>query len=306
MYRKIQGLRVIKLLLYSVLLVMGGLFVPILFAFIPAMFLSEMRFQGVLPISGVFVGACALIGLLTDPLLGLTILTVMGPLILILDYCMRTDRSVDTTMALGTLLFLVSLGFILYRTGTLQAIESGEFIKNFSAVQAEVLQRASLTDVERARLAITMKTAVNRAMDLLPAFFLLSGLVVVYLSYRISGRNMRIGGEKVICPGPFFLMHLPRVPVLISMGLLGATLVMNNLMSLGIEPYITNGLVVLVALLAFQGMSIVNFYLLRFVPSPIVRGLLMLFILVVPVGQMGLGALGLIDQFIDVRSLEGV
>ena len=306
MYRKIQGLRVIKLLLYSVLLVMGGLFVPILFAFIPAMFLSEMRFQGVLPISGVFVGACALIGLLTDPLLGLTVLTVMGPLILILDYCMRTDRSVDTTMALGTLLFLVSLGFIFYRTGTFQAIESGELMKNFSAVQGEVLQRASLTDMERARLAMTMKTAVNRAMDLLPAFFLLSGLVVVYLSYRISGRNMRIGGEKVICPGPFFLMHLPRVPVLISVGLLGAALAMNNFMSLGIEPYITNGLVVLVVLLACQGMSIVNFYLLRFVPSPIVRGLIMLFIMVVPVGQMGLAALGLIDQFIDVRSLEGV
>lgn len=306
MYRKIQGLRVIKLLLYSVLLVMGGLFVPILFAFIPAMFLSEMRFQGVLPISGVFVGACALIGLLTDPLLGLTVLTVMGPLILILDYCMRTDRSVDTTMALGTLLFLVSLGFIFYRTGTFQAIESGELMKNFSAVQGEVLQRASLTDMERARLALTMKTAVNRAMDLLPAFFLLSGLVVVYLSYRISGRNMRIGGEKVICPGPFFLMHLPRVPVLISVGLLGAALAMNNFMSLGIEPYITNGLVVLVVLLACQGMSIVNFYLLRFVPSPIVRGLIMLFIMVVPVGQMGLAALGLIDQFIDVRSLEGV
>lgn len=305
MYRKIQGLRVLKLLLYSVLLVMGGLFVPILFAFIPAMFLSEMRFQGVLPISGVFVGACALIGLLTDPLLGLTVLTVMGPLILILDYCMRTDRSVDTTMALGTLLFLVSLGFIFYRTGTFQAIESGELMKNFSAVQGEVLQRASLTDMERARLALTMKTAVNRAMDLLPAFFLLSGLVVVYLSYRISGRNMRIGGEKVICPGPFFLMHLPRVPVLISVGLLGAALAMNNFMSLGIEPYITNGLVVLVVLLACQGMSIVNFYLLRFVPSPIVRGLIMLFIMVVPVGQMGLAALGLIDQFIDVRSLEG-
>lgn len=305
MYRKIQGLRVLKLLLYSVLLVMGGLFVPILFAFIPAMFLSEMRFQGVLPISGVFVGACALIGLLTDPLLGLTILTVMGPLILILDYCMRTDRSVDTTMALGTLLFLVSLGFILYRTGTLQAIESGELMKNFSAVQGEILQRASLSETERARLTMTFKTTMNRAMDLLPAFFLLSGLVVVYLSYRISGRNMRIGGEKVICPGPFFLMHLPRVPVLISVGLLGTALAMNYFMTLGIEPYILNGLVVVVTLLACQGMSIVNFYLLRFVPSPIVRGFIMFFILVVPVGQMGLAALGLIDQIIDVRSIEG-
>lgn len=295
----------LKLLLYSVLLVMGGLFVPILFAFIPAMFLSEMRFQGVLPISGVFVGACALIGLLTDPLLGLTILTVMGPLILILDYCMRTDRSVDTTMALGTLLFLVSLGFIMYRTGTYQAIESGELMKNFSAVQGEILQKASLTEAEQARLAMTFKTTMNRAMDLLPAFFLLSGLVVVYLSYRISGRNMRIGGEKVICPGPFFLMHLPRVPVLISVGLLGTALAINYFMALGIEPYILNGLVVVVSLLACQGMSIVNFYLLRFVPSPFLRGLIMFFVLVVPVGQMGLAALGLIDQFIDVRSIEG-
>ena len=230
---------------------------------------------------------------------------MMGPLILILDYCMRTDRSVDTTMALGTLLFLVSLGFIMYRTGTYQAIESGELMKNFSAVQGEILQKASLTEAEQARLAMTFKTTMNRAMDLLPAFFLLSGLVVVYLSYRISGRNMRIGGEKVICPGPFFLMHLPRVPVLISVGLLGTALAMNYFMALGIEPYILNGLVVVVSLLACQGMSIVNFYLLRFVPSPFLRGLIMFFVLVVPVGQMGLAALGLIDQFIDVRSIEG-
>lgn len=306
MYRKIYGLRALKLLLYSVLLVIGGLFVPILFAFIPALFLSEMRIQGVLPISAVFVGACALIGFLTDPVLGLSLLTVMGPLILILDYCMRTDRSVETTMAVGTILFLVSLGFILYQTGTLQAIESGAFIKSINEVQGEIIQKAAITDAEKSRIALTLKTAVSRGVTLLPAFSLLSGLGIVYLSYRISGRNMRISGEKVICPEPFFLMHLPRSFVFVTLGLLGATAAMNYFFALGIEPYLLNGLVVLVSLLAIQGMSIVNFYLLRFIASPFVRGVLMIFILMVPVGQMGLAALGLLDQFIDVRSIEGV
>lgn len=306
MYRKTYGLRALKLLLYSVLLVIGGLFVPVLFAFIPALFLSEMRIQGVLPISAVFVGACALIGFLTDPVLGLSLLTVMGPLILILDYCMRTDRSVETTMAVGTVLFLVSLGLILYQTGTLQAIESGAFVENINGIQGEIVQKAALADVEKSRIALTLKTAVSRAVTLLPAFALLSGLGIVYISYRISGRNMRISGEKVICPEPFFLMHLPRSLVFLSLGLLATTAAMNYFFSLGIEPYLLNGLVVLVTLLAFQGMSIVNYYLLRFFPSPFVRGMLMLFILVVPVGQMGLAALGLLDQFIDVRGIEGV
>lgn len=306
MYRKIYGLRALKLLLYSVLLVIGGLFVPILFAFIPALFLSEMRIQGVLPISAVFVGACALIGFLTDPVLGLSLLTVMGPLILILDYCMRTDRSVETTMAVGTILFLVSLGFILYQTGTLQAIESGAFIKSINEVQGDIIQKAAITDAEKSRIALTLKTAVSRGVTLLPAFSLLSGLGIVYLSYRISGRNMRISGEKVICPEPFFLMHLPRSLVFVTLGLLGTTAAMNYFFALGIEPYLLNGLVVLVSLLAIQGMSIVNFYLLRFIASPFVRGVLMIFILMVPVGQMGLAALGLLDQFIDVRSIEGV
>ena len=306
MYRKIYGLRALKLLLYSVLLVIGGLFVPILFAFIPALFLSEMRIQGVLPISAVFVGACALIGFLTDPVLGLSLLTVMGPLILILDYCMRTDRSVETTMAVGTILFLVSLGFILYQTGTLQAIESGAFIKSINEVQGDIIQKAAITDAEKSRIALTLKTAVSRGVTLLPAFSLLSGLGIVYLSYRISGRNMRISGEKVICPEPFFLMHLPRSLVFVTLGLLGATAAMNYFFALGIAPYLLNGLVVLVSLLAIQGMSIVNFYLLRFIASPFVRGVLMIFILMVPVGQMGLAALGLLDQFIDVRSIEGV
>ncbi|MDY3118756.1 MAG: DUF2232 domain-containing protein [Peptoniphilus sp.] len=306
MYRKIYGLRVLKLLLYSILLVMGGLFVPILFAFIPAMFLSEMRLQGVLPIFGVFVGSCILIGLLTDPILGLSLLTVMGPLILILDYCMRTDRSVETTMAVGTLLFLVSFGFILYRTGALQAIQSGELLKSFNAIQGEMVQKAMLTDMEKSRIVLSLKTMMGRAMTLLPSFFLLSGLGVVYLSYRISGRNMRIAGEKVICPGPFFLTHLPRGIVLLSVGFLGAAFAGNYFLSLGIDLYVSNGLVIVVSLLSFQGMSVVNFYLLRYVPSAAFRGIIMLFILMVPVGQMGLASLGLLDQFIDVRGIEGV
>lgn len=94
--------------------------------------------------------------------------------------------------------------------------------------------------------------------------------------------------------------------IFMSLGLLGTTAAMNYFFALGIEPYLLNGLVVLVSLLAIQGMSVVNFYLLRFIASPFLRGLLMLFIFMVPVGQMGLAALGLLDQFIDVRSIEGV
>lgn len=305
MYRKIDGVRIFKLLLNSILLVLGGMFVPVLFAFIPPMFLSEMRQQGVLPISAAFVGACILVGVLTDPVMGLSILTVMGPMILFLDYSMRADKSVEKTMVFATILFLVGMGFVLYRTGTLASIQSGEMSRNIVDLQAQVMKSAHLTAMEQSRIGANLKTVTDRAFMLLPSLCFLSALGVVYASYRISGRNMRMTGEKVVCPGPFYKMRLPRNGVIASLAIVGAAFAAEGLFSLDIQVYAVNGAMILVSLLAFQGLSIVNYFLLHHVRSPFLRVVIMFFAMTVPVGQMGLAALGLIDQFIDIRSIQG-
>ncbi|MDD7363665.1 MAG: DUF2232 domain-containing protein [Peptoniphilus sp.] len=306
MYRKVSSSRVIKLFLYSILLSIVGMLIPIFFAFIPAMYLSEMRRQGTLPILGVFVGVCVVTGLLTEPMMGLTLLTIMGPLILIMDYCMRTDRSVKVTMAIGTFVFVASCGFVLYRSGMLQALQSGEFLKDLGAIQQEVVKNANLSEVEQGRVMSQLKTVVGQATTLFPAFLVLSGVVMSYLSYRISGRNIQLAGEKVVCPGPFPFMKLPKAPVIASVIILAVAYAVSASAAPEIGVYVNNGLVIILGLLSFQGLSIVNFFLLRYVRSPLVRGLIMVLVFTIPVGQMGLLALGLIDQFIDIRSIQGV
>lgn len=306
MFRDIRGLRAAKLFLYAILLTAGGVFFPVLFAFIPALFVSEMRLQGVLPVSALFVGVCVIVGFLMDPMLGLSLLTTMGPLILILDYCMRTDRPVDKTLLAGAAIFLIGLGFVLYRSGALASIRSGEMLKQIYAVQKDVVRETELSAMEKNRMAIYLGGVLRRVFDLLPAFFLLTGLGVSYTSYRLGGRNMRAFGEKVICPGPFFLLRVPKMPVLAGAAALATAFLMNLLFDLGIQVFLLNGIVLLSGLLTFQGMSIVNFYLLRFVPSPILRGVIMILIPILPIGQMALSALGLLDQALDIRGIEGV
>lgn len=306
MYRKMSGLNVLKLFLYSILLFLGGMVMPIFFAFIPALFLSEMRRQGVLPVAGVFLGVCVILGFLTDPMTALSLMTIMGPLILILDYCMRTDKSVDFTMAVGTLLFIASFGFILYRSGTLHLIQTGEFLSYADNIQQEIIKNAGLSSMDQARIALQLKTFMRRVISLVPAFVVLSGLLMSYVSYRISGRNMRIAGEKVVCPGPFFLLRLPRLAMIPSVVLVAIGYGLMQSSFPGIELYVLNLGAVVATLLAFQGLAIESFFLLRFVHQPLARGLIMFLTLTNPVGQMALAALGLIDQVLNIRNIQGV
>lgn len=280
--------------------------VPIFFAFIPALFLPEMRRQGVVPMMGVFLGVCLVLGLLTEPMMGLGVLTVIGPILLIMDYGMRTDRSVEFTMTAATLLFMISFGFIFYRSGLLSAIQSGEFVKNIDSIQREVVANANLSQMEQARMIPELKNVFDQMLMLFPGLLVLSGALTAYLSYRIGGRTLRLLGEEVICPGPFSLAKLPRNGVYASMILLGVGFFAFKTFAPSIEIYVLNGLVVLAGLLMFQGLGIMDFYLLRAVRSPIVRGLVMAVSVVIPVGQMGLIAVGLIDQLIDIRGIQGV
>lgn len=305
MYRKISGLSVLKLFLYSIMLFLGGMVMPIFFAFIPALFLSEMRRQGVLPVAGVFLGVCVILGFLTDPMTALSLMTIMGPLILILDYCMRTDKSVDFTMAVGTILFIVSFGFMLYRSGTLQMIQTGKFLTYVENIQQEVIKNAGLSSMEQARIGLQLKTFMSRAISLVPAFIVLSGLLMTYVSYRISGRNMRIAGDKVVCPGPFFLLRLPRAAMIPSAALVAIGYGLAQTVAPGIELYVLNLGAIVATLFAFQGLAIENFFLLRYVRQPIARGLILFLTLTIPVGQMALAALGLLDQVLNIRNIQG-
>lgn len=277
---------------------------PIVLMFFPALFLKETGKQGIVRVSLIFLGVAALMGAYFGPSYGFGILTLFGPLILVLDYCIRTERQVGITILVATLVFLFSVGFNFYMTDLMATLESGNLLKEVLAIQEKSLQRTDLSSLEVDRIISQLREGIIIIQTLLPALILLTSLATVYISFSMTGKYRLMRGEKIIAPPPFLFLRLPKN--LVATTFLGSILLLSLSSFIGIDAQTLgyNIAFVVCGLLLFQGMAVVNFLLFRFMPVGVFRAILIGFILILPLGQISLVFIGLLDQWFNFRGLK--
>lgn len=293
-----------KLLLQSTLMALGGSIFPILFLFFPALFLSQTGRQGIVRVMLIFLSVTCLTGAIFGPINGLIMLSLFGPLILVLDYCIRTQRPVGLTILVATLVFLFSIAFNFYTTGVFEALESGSLFKEAMALQEDIISKAQLTDLEADRFLGQVGEALGLLQTLLPAILLLISLATVYVSYSMTGKARLLRGEKIMAPAPFLFVRLPENLIMTSLVASFVLISLAGLLNIEVRALSYNIAFVVSGLLFFQGLAVLNFYLFRFMPIGILRGILIAFLLVLPFVQISLVALGLLDQWFNFRRIQ--
>lgn len=294
---------ILKLVLASSLIALGGLVFPFLFLFFPVLFLTESFKQGIVRVMLTFLGVCLIMGYILSPSAGIILLALFGPLIMTLDYCIRSRQGVEVTMAAGILILLVSMVFVLYISGTLEAIQDGSLFEAVLSSQKLVLENAGMEADQVSSIIATTRTSLRLVHSLMPAILLLSSILIVYISYSMTGRRLLSQGKLIKQPSSFIFFRLPRQLVLPALLTLLVLILGQSLADVDLEIVIRNLSLTVTALLAFQGLAVAGFYIMKWVSSSIARVIIMVLIFFIPGAQGVLSIVGLLDQGINLRRI---
>lgn len=283
----------------------AGMILPIFFLFFPAPFIVESVKKGILKSMGVFLVVCLIIGWIYGVSQGFFVLTTFGPFILAFDYCIKTKKGIGVTLLVGTMLFLFSLGFNLYMSQGLEFLQSKDAFSQMIQAEKEIFTQAGIPEVEMERMVQQVKETTNMMLMLLPSIFLLVSLAVSYITYSMVGKRLFFQGVRILSPPPFVFIRLPRNMVATMLIVFFLAALAANLLNFNVEIFIYNLTFVAMGLLLFQGLSVASFFLHRFVPMSIFRGLFLGILIIVPFFQMGIVMIGLLDQWMNFRRIQG-
>ncbi|MDO5301781.1 MAG: DUF2232 domain-containing protein [Tissierellia bacterium] len=292
-----DGMQLVFLFLQALFLSFGGMIFPFLYLFLPAPFLTTSRTDGPIIPLAIFGAVCLSMGLLVTPVAGLLIFTLFGPLILTLDYAIRRELPVDTTIWMAALITVIAMAVAAYTTGFLAEIQSGAFVRELMAVEESMVEEGLIPG----NLGFSLSQWADQSLSLLPAAAVLFSLLISYTSFAMTGRRMFLRGVIIRQPNPFPLMSLPRGITGFSLLLVAVLYLLGEQMGEPISLLAANGMVILTGVLFFQGLSVLDFFLIGFLSSSWLRTVLLIFLLMMPGVQIVVTFLGLIEVVFPLR-----
>ncbi len=288
------------LIIKSVLISLGGIVFPLLYLFLPSMFVADSITNGIVKIIGVFTLCCATVGLVVSPAMGAIIFSVFGPLILIFHYMISKKSSVNLTIVTCAAVFFISVIASLYSFGiTPEILNSAENMKAFIEVQKNILESGGI-DISNSQLMIIY----NRMLQLLPGSLLIMSLVISYMTYVIAGRTLIKRGDYILQPSSFIFFRIPKgifEAILIAFILLYAAQLLTDYK---FNVLIDNVYMVFEALFMFVGVAVFLFFLNKFIKGKVLRFVILFFVFMVPGTGTMFTFTGILDCLFNFRKLQ--
>lgn len=303
-YENKDNVALLKLVLISSLIAFLGSFFPFLFIFFPMLFLTEALKQGIVRIMAIFIAVCILFGIIFSPMSGIILLSLFGPLIMSLDYSIRTGQSVRNTMAIGTGIFMLSIVLLLYNTGTLESIQDGTLFDRLMEMQENALEMLDISSTQQSQLMTNFRTGIGTIRQLFPSLLLIGSLIIVYLSYSLTGKKLLKTGKVIKQPDSFIFFKLPNQLVISGLIIGLGLFIARHLLGFDIEVLELNFIFTIACLLFFQGLAVIYNLIYRFIKSWILRILAIVVILILPGFQLGLIIVGFLDQWLNLRRIK--
>lgn len=278
-----------------------GVYFPVIYFFVPALFITESLKSGIVKVMAVFLIICCAILYFAGVYSAVSCLLLLGPFILLFNYLIITDRSVDFTIILTAVLFFISMVVVAYFLGiTSTTLKSQEMINRFIETQGELIKQMG-TNMEVSNSALV--AMYNRGLQLIPSVMLLCSLIMSYLTYTFTGRNLLREKKVIKQPSSFIFFRLPS-GFLLS-GLIGVVLIylFQDYFGSSYKVILENIIVVYSALLFFQGLSFIKFMLIRARVNRFVQFLIIVAALMFPEFQIVLVILGIADVIVNFRQI---
>lgn len=249
------------------------------------------------------------IGLMTDMISGMLVLSIFAPLSIAIIYTMKKRKSSTEVLAISTLVFLASILIMVNFIGNIIDIniisQVEETFTESINFYIEVLQESEFSNYEILQVRDFMENAFQYGLLILPSMIIILSLVVAYLNYLISSLSLRKLGHGIVHIPRFSRFKLPN-NILVGTGIMFLGALILRYFGMAYSESVFTNLVVLVSFVFFiQGLSVIDHKLVKKKINIIIRILIISFvIMLMPIGGVITTIIGLLDVIIDFRKFR--
>lgn len=286
----------------------GIYFFPFILILYPLGFIVYGSKHGIIPSGILLLITGGLIGVAVDVVSGIIFIIAFAPVSLGMVYSIKKRRKPLEILLTGSLLFFVSVIFVFGAIGNLSGIsminQIEQTFKETLFLQVEMLQSTGLSNLEIARFRQMLEDTYRYMLLILPSIIMVIAFGVSYLNYLLTGVILRLMGIGILPMPRLYKFSVPNNFALGMIVMFAGLYIGKGLDGKYFDTILLN-LVVLVGLaFILQGIAVIDFFLLKVKFNRLLRGLLIVFTIVMAPVLTFVSLLGGVDMILDLRKIR--
>lgn len=249
-----------------------------------------------------------LVGVSIDMVSGLMVLAIFGPMALHIGDCINNRKKPVETIVPSSIIFFISLlmVFIMLRdySGISLLEQLEENIRMYADLQLNLVEEMELTNIESFRMKELANTIYSTIMSILPAILIIISVAVSYMNYYLSTVILRKMGVGIRDNPRFSRFSLPNNFIIGSLFMFLIIYLLRNFESFPYDMIYFNIIVLVISLLLIQGLSVLDFLLIRSKMNTVIRVIILgMTVLASPIISL-FAFLGVLDIIFDFRKIR--
>lgn len=299
----------LRLILISSIFVIATVVLPplffVFFSYFVGLYVAESVKMGIIRTMSIFAVLCVIIGATFNTNVGLLFFTLLAPIILGFHYCITSKYSMETTIAVTSALFFISIIVLIYSYGANNISDnSDEYLQQLIEIQTQMLSTSGASEAVISRAKISITSMYNMTIQLIPGMMVISSLIVSYWSFMIASNRLLREGIIIEAPGRFIYFRLPD-RLFTSILFIGIVVFVAGSYLGDLRNILINNLFLLFFTLFFiQGVAILHYFAMRGGIPRFIRIIFTVIALVAPGFQMILAMVGAVDNLLDFRKIK--
>lgn len=248
-----------------------------------------------------------IVGLIVGPSIGILYSLLFVPFILVSLYLIKKrTRPIKVVLYSGIAFFISTL--VLYAILSYSGVDLvAQLEEGFSLIlsgQMDYLKEMGLTSYELLQRRDYLKTEYETFLLQIPSVLLVSSLLVGYINYLLATLGLKKIGLSILNMPMFSRFKLPDNFSIGALIMIATTFVMTGLNIAYAEALYLNIIVLLGVILLIQGLSVVNFFLIKIKTKKFLRVITYFLILITPKLFSAISILGALDVIFDLRKIR--
>ena len=289
-------------------LIVGIHYIPLILLLFPTAFIVIGVRRGIIQSLLSLIIVCIVIMFTLDTITGVLSFLLFTPATTVIIYGMRSRKKPIEILACSTVVFFITTLLVFGYTQNVSGVNIiGQLEDNFKQiinVQVEMLESMELTNYEILRTKDLLESGYKYMLWILPAILIIFSLFISYCNYYISVLTLRKIGIGVVNIPRFSKFRLPSNILAGTAVMFLCVLLIKGFKLPYYETIFLNLGVIVWVMFLIQGLSVIDFYLIKLKLNLIIR---IIFIIIMgvlaPVGTL-ISLLGITDIVFDFRKFR--
>ncbi len=302
-------LEILGTILFMTLYALIGLYVfPIIFIFFPVIIIFFGYKRGILQSIFIFLIVSFEVGFLTEAYIGILLVLLFLPISLTIIYGLKYRRKPVEILLSSAVVFFISILLIFVYTQNAFGIniinKMEESFKDILNVQIDMFEEMGLTNYEILKTKDLLENGYKYFIWILPSVLIIFSMFLSFCNYYISVHILRKSGIGIVTIPRFSKFKLPNNFMAGIIIMLISAYILKRVDLPHYDTLFLNIAVFIYIMFVIQGLSVVDFYLVKAKMNLILRIILLGVINVAAPLSTIISIIGITDTIFDFRRLR--